>query len=165
MPTSTPLIPADLAAMMARGVSCIVASRDAALRPSLMRAVGSDVGANGSHVTVYVGRGQARQLVQDIAANGNIAVVFSEPASHRTVQVKATRASVRNATAADEPVLARYLASMEHELLRINIPPVLTRAMLAHRVEDLVAITFSPEQAFDQTPGPKAGSALGATKP
>ena len=32
--------------------------------------------------------------------------------------------------------------------------------MLAHRLDDLVAISFAPEQAFDQTPGPKAGAPL-----
>jgi hypothetical protein len=32
--------------------------------------------------------------------------------------------------------------------------------MLAHRLEDLVAITFEPEFAFDQTPGPRAGTPL-----
>lgn len=158
--TAPALLPPGLVAMIARGVSCIAASRDAQLRPTVMRAVGSDVTADGRSVTVFLARRQSRQLVQDVAANGHIAVVFSEPATHRTVQVKATRALLRNADEADRPVLARYLASMEHELDRIRIGPPLTRAMLAHRLEDLVAVTFEPEQAFDQTPGPKAGAAL-----
>jgi len=72
---------------------------------------------------------------------------------------------LRNAQAADQPVLARYLASMEQEIQRVGYAPHMTRAMLAHRLDDLVAITFEPEQAFDQTPGPKAGTLLagGAT--
>jgi hypothetical protein len=88
--------------------------------------------------------------------------VFSEPASHRAVQVKAARAVLRDATAQDEPVLACYLASMEHEIQRVGHPPAVTRAMLAHRIEDLVAITFEPQQAFNQTPGAKAGAVLPA---
>lgn len=154
------LLPPDLLAMMDRGVSVIVASRDLALRPSLMRALGSSIDAGGRSITVFVSRRQSRQLVQDIAATGHVAVVFSEPATHRTVQVKASRATLRQAGPADEPVLARYLASMEHEIQRVGYPPSMTRAMLAHRREDLVAISFEPEQAFDQTPGPKAGSLL-----
>jgi len=153
-------LPADLVAMMARGVSVNVASRDAQLRPSLMRAVGSHVTPGGGTITVYLARRQSRQLLLDIAATGHVAAVFSEPASHRTVQVKATRARLRNADASDEPVLARYLASMEHELRRVHIAPHLTRALLSHRLDDLVAVSFEPEHAFDQTPGPKAGSAL-----
>jgi hypothetical protein len=38
--STTALMPPDLLAMMARGVSVNVASRDRALRPSVMRAVG-----------------------------------------------------------------------------------------------------------------------------
>jgi hypothetical protein len=157
------VLPPDLLAMMDRGVSVIVGSRDQALRPSVMRAVGSQIALDGATITVFVGRRQSAQLVQDIAATGHIAVVFSEPATHRTVQVKATRATLRNAKAGDEPILARYLRSMEHEIQRVGIPPNKTRAMLAHRIDDLVAITFSPEQAFDQTPGPKAGALLGGS--
>ena len=153
-------IPADLLDMMTRGVSVNGASRDLSLRPSLMRAVGSSVTAHGRLVTVYLSRRQSRQLVQDVAATGYIAAVFSQPATHRAVQVKSTRAALRNAEAADEPVLAAYLASMEHEIQRVGYAPALTRAMLAHRLDDLVAISFEPEQAFDQTPGPKAGPPL-----
>jgi len=157
---SAALLPPDLLAMMERGVSVIVGSRDAALRPSIMRALGSKVEDGGRKVTVFVSRRQSRQLVQDVAATGYIAVVFSEPSSHRTVQLKARRALLRNAEAADEPVMARYLASMEHEIQQVGFAPHLTRAMLSHRLDDLVAITFEPEVAFDQTPGPKAGTRL-----
>ena len=155
------LLPADFVAMMARGVSVIVGSRDAALRPSIMRAVGSRVEADGQDVTVYLARRQSRQLVQDLAATGQIAVVFSEPSTHRSVQLKASRVEMRNAGEADAPVLAAYLRSMEHEIQQVGFGPPVTRAMLAHRLEDVVAVRFTPEQAFEQTPGPRAGAALG----
>jgi hypothetical protein len=155
-----PVLPPDLLEMMDRGVSVIVASRDGEMRPSVMRAVGSSVTADGRCVTVFLSRRQSRQLIQDIAATGHLAVVFSEPATHRTVQLKARQASLRSAGPADEPVLSRYLASMEHEVERVGYAPSMTRAMLAHRLDDLVAISFEPQQAYDQTPGPKAGTPL-----
>ncbi|KQT14111.1 hypothetical protein [Ramlibacter sp. Leaf400] len=155
-------LPADLLAMMSRGVSVIVGSRDEALRPSLMRAVGSEVATDGASITVFLARSQSRQLLQDIASTGHVAAVFSEPSSHRTVQLKARQASIRAATEADRPALDSYLASMEHEIERVGYTRVMARAMLAHRLEDLVAVTFTPEQAFDQTPGPRAGSTLGS---
>lgn len=160
-----PQLPAEMLAMVRRGVSAIVASRDADLRPSLMRAMGTRIEDDTSAITVYVSRTQSRQLLQDVAATGHIAVVFSEPSTHRTMQVKATSATMRNADASDVAVLARYLASMEQELGRINIPRPLTRAMLAHRLDDVVAIRFEPEFAFDQTPGPRAGTRLSGTAP
>lgn len=154
-------LPPDTLAFMARGVSVIVGSRDADMRPSIMRGLGSDVTPDGSEVTVFLARSQARQLLQDIASTGHLAVVFSEPATHRSVQLKATRAHIRPAEEADRPLLARYLASMEKEISLAGYPPELARAMLAHRLEDVVAVRFAPEQAFDQTPGAKAGRQLG----
>ena len=62
------LLPPDMLAFMAKGVSVIVGSRDANLRPSLMRAVGSRVEDGGRVITVYLARRQSRQLLQDLAA-------------------------------------------------------------------------------------------------
>lgn len=155
----------ELVAMIARGVSVNVASCDQRLRPSAMRAMGSAVDPATGNVTVYLARSQAAQLLRDIEAGGRIAATFSQPSSHRTVQFKATRASIRPAAEADRPVLERYLASMEHEIGQVGHPPRNTRALLAWRLEDLVAVSFAPEQAFDQTPGPKAGRLVAGATP
>lgn len=155
-------LPAESLALIRRGISVIVASRDAAHRPSLMRAVGTTVSDDGSEITVFLSRRQSRQLVQDLSTTGRIAVVCSEPSTHVTLQLKASRCELRAAVPDDQPALARYLASMEHEIAQVGYPAELTRAMLAHQLEDLVAVRFTPEQAFDQTPGPRAGTPLGA---
>ena len=126
--------------MIDRGVSVIVSSRDAALRPSLMRAVGSRIQADGSEITVFLARSQSAQLLQDLAASGRIAVVFSSPSSHRSVQVKGTGINGRAATAEDLSVLRRYLQAMEVEICSIGYRLELVRAMLAFELEDLVAI-------------------------
>ncbi|MBS0451978.1 MAG: hypothetical protein JSS14_11745 [Proteobacteria bacterium] len=154
------LLSPELIDMIDRGVSVIVSSRDAALRPSLMRAVGSRINAQGTEITVYLARSQSRQLLQDLAACGRIAVVFSSPSTHRSVQVKGTGINGRAATALDLPLLQRYLQAMEFEICSIGYRLEFVRAMLAFELEDLVAISFTPSEAFDQTPGPKAGSQL-----
>ena len=56
------LSPAHIA-MVDRGVSVIVASRNAALRPSIMRGVGSAISADGTQVTVFLRRSESRQLM------------------------------------------------------------------------------------------------------
>jgi hypothetical protein len=154
-------LPPELLAMMARGVSVIVGSRDAQRKPSLMRAVGSRIEPDGATITVFLARPQSRQLLQDVAATGQVAVVFSEPSTHRTVQLKASRVAQRPADEDDAPALAAYLASMEAEIQAVGFRPELTRAMLAHRLDEVMALSFVPEQAFDQTPGPRAGAAIG----
>ncbi|MCB1974926.1 MAG: hypothetical protein KDE65_10850 [Burkholderiaceae bacterium] len=151
-------------AMVDRGVSVIVASRDAALRPSIMRGVGSAISADGTQVTVFLRRSQSRQLMQDIEAGGGLAVVFSEPPTHRTLQLKARQASLRPASPTDQPQLARYLASMQCELAQVGYGPEFAAAMLSAPLEDVVAVQFTPESAFDQTPGPRAGIPLDVPK-
>ncbi|MDM0034176.1 hypothetical protein QTI33_18730 [Variovorax sp. J22P271] len=157
-----PLLSPEHIAMIDKGVSTIVASRNAAHRPSLMRAVGAAIAPDGSELTVYLARSRSRQLLQDVAATGQVAVVFSEPMSHRTVQVKAREVELRSAVDADAPVLQRYLRSMEHEIGNVGLSAAFVQAMLACRLDDVVAIHLRPSEAFDQTPGPKAGSALPA---
>jgi len=156
----TAALHAPLLEMMRRGVSVNVASRDAALRPSLMRAMASDVSSDGRRITLFLARSQSAQLLQDIASTGRVAVVFSEPATHVSVQLKARAAHLRPATEADRPALERYLASMEIELARVRIPAELTRALLAWRLDDLVAVTFAPHESYDQTPGARSGNLL-----
>ena len=96
-------------------------------------------------------------------ATGAIAVVFSSPSSHLSLQVKGARVQLRAGTAADQPVLQRYLCSMEQELQRVGYAAPFARAMLAHAFDDLVALSFEPVAAFDQTPGPKAGTVISAS--
>ncbi len=146
--------------MIGRGVSVIVASRDLHHRPSVMRAVGCVLEADGTSVTVFLPRPQSRQLLQDLSATGCIAVVFSEPISHRTVQLKATTVALRPAVAADTPALDRYLRSMQHEVGLVGFSRAFVAEMLAYRLDELVAVRFVPTLAFDQSPGPRAGSAL-----
>ena len=147
-------------AMVAKGVSAIVASRDAALRPSIMRAVGSRISGDGREVTVYLRRSQSEQLLQDIAHTGEIAVVFSVPSTHKTLQLKARRATQRPATDGDLPVLQSYLQSMVQEVGQVGYGPQYVAAMLAAPLQDVVAVSFAPTSAFDQTPGPRAGAEL-----
>lgn len=157
MPKLTP----EFLAMITRGVSVIVSGCGPDLTPSLMRGVGSLIEGQGERVTVFLNRTPSAQLLRDIAATGRVAVVFSEPSSHRTVQLKArSGVRIREAREHDLPALQRYAASMAVELSRVGLGPEFAAAMLAYRFDDLVALSFSPEEAYDQTPGPRAGQPI-----
>jgi len=162
MDAAPPLLPPELVALIADGISAIVGSSDATLRPSIMRAVGSAITPDGATVTVYLARRQSRQLLQNLSSTGRIAVVFTQPHSHRTIQVKSGHVRLRPADASDQPVLQRYLAHMEHEIGLVGFDAAFTRQMLAYDLADLVAVSFEPSDAFDQTPGPRAGGRIGA---
>ena len=146
--------------MMVKGVSVIVCACGLDLRPNLMRAMGSSVGSEGQSITVYLSRSQSAQLLQDIASTGHLAVVFTQPHSHRAIQIKAADARIRSADDTDVGLLVKYRASMEQELALIGFDAAFTRAMYNCGLDDLVAVSFTPQQAFDQTPGPRAGNPL-----
>jgi hypothetical protein len=146
--------------MMVRGVSVIVSASDLNLVPSVMRAVGSQIGGSGERITVFLNRSQSAQLLHNVAVTDRLAVVFSQPSTHRTLQLKARGVRIREAALDDVPALDRYLDSMKAELGTIGIAPSLVSAMLAHQLDDVVALEFTPDEAFDQTPGPRAGQPI-----
>lgn len=144
--------------MMARGVSVQVASCDARLRPSVMRAMGSALDTGAGTVTVFISRRQGADLLRDIESSGRVAVMFSQPSTHRTVQLKATSATMRPAGPQDRAAIDRYVLGAVDEIVSVGYPPELVRAVFAARLDDLVAVTFTPGEAFEQTPGPNAGA-------
>jgi hypothetical protein len=160
-PPVPPLKP-EFLAMMTKGVSLILSSWDHALTPSVMRAVGSHVEDGGRRITAFLARRQSRQLLADIASSGRVAAVFSQPSTHRTVQFKSRRVHLREIQALDLPLIERYRLSMEDELAALGYPHGLASAMLAHQPDDLVAVVFEPDEAFDQTPGQHAGQRMEA---
>ncbi len=155
-----PLIGPEQAALIARRVSVIVAGRDAAHRPHLMRAVGRRLSPDLRRVTVFLPAATSAQVLADLRANGLIAVVFSEPSTNRTVQLKGSDAVVTTLEAGDEAIVERYLQHFIDEIGELGFRENVARTILKAAPEDLVAVHFTPQAAFEQTPGPKAGEAL-----
>lgn len=150
-------------ALMARPVSIIVGTRDAAHRPHVMRAVGARLRADGRRVTVLLPRAGSEQVLADLAANGRIAVVFSEPSTHLTLQLKGDDAVVGQGTPDDVALAARHLEGFIGELGRIGFAADVAHTLLRHDGA-LVPVHFGIAEAYDQTPGPAAGARLPAAE-
>lgn len=159
-PSATEPISDAVAAFLGGRRSIIVASRDAANRPTLIRAVGARLDRARGEVTVLLAAPQCGQLLDDIRASGQVAVVFSEPTTHRTLQLKGRTAHVEAAAADDLAQLAPYADNLAAELAAIGIEAHLARALIAADAGDVVAVRFAPAEIYDQTPGPHAGEAL-----
>lgn len=160
MPQNAPLIDAAHAAFLEGAVSIIVSSCGTGLRPSLMRAVGCRVAQDLREVTVLLNGKQAAPVLADIAANGRAAVVYSEPSTHRTLQLKTAAARAVPLEEGDLVLMARYRELMTAEIARIGFGVALVEAMLYCPPEDAIALCFLPDAAFQQTPGPGAGTPL-----
>jgi Pyridoxamine 5'-phosphate oxidase len=158
---SSPLDP-EHAAFVQGGVSIIAASRNANNEPSLSRAIGCRVAQDRRQVTFFLSAAQSGALLADLRANGAVAVVFSQPSTHRTLQLKGTDAAVTTLGKDDVHILAAYRQRLTAELAPLGFSEPFTRALFSCPTGDVVAVNFTVAEAFVQTPGPKAGTPLQA---
>ena len=153
-------VDSEQAEFITGGVSIIVAGRDAGHETSLSRAVGCRVADDRRRVTVFVSAIQSGALLADVRANGIVAVVFTEPSTHRAIQLKGTDAAVVPLAADDPHLLAAYRGRLAAQVAPFGHSEAFVRKLLSMAPGDVVAIAFTPSAAFLQTPGPKAGSPL-----
>ena len=159
-----PLLDEANAAFVQGGVSVVAASRDAVLDPSIGRVSGCRVSTDRRAVTLYIASSQASQLIADIRASRRIAVVFSQPSTHRTLQLKADDARVRAIRKGEIAIVERYVAAFAAEIEPLGHTTEQARTLLECHEDDLVAVDFVPSAAFEQTPGPRAGTPLPTTR-
>lgn len=150
---------ADRAAFMQSGVSISLGARDRDLRPSVTRGLGCRV-LPGGEVHVYVDAAQSRDLLADVADNGQVAVVFSDIVEHRTLQVKAGDARVQAPDAGDTQAIEAYLQRFSGVVERLGYPGSVPRTLLASAPATRAVLAFHPHEGFEQTPGPQAGQRL-----
>ncbi len=149
----------EQAALINRRVSIIVGSRDARLRPHLMRAMGCRLSAGRRRATLLLPQSGGGQVLDDLRDNGCIAVVFSEPTSNRTLQLKGRDATVAPCGPDDAALAERYLQGFIVEIGQLGFAAEVARTIFS-RHDTLLAVHFTIAEAFEQTPGPAAGQPL-----
>jgi hypothetical protein len=140
--------------------SIAVASRDRDNRPVLFKAVACRVAPARDRVTLYVDQQLAHGVVRAVRDGFPVAAVFSEPATHRTLQLKGERAEVAAVAPADREYAREHFVSIVEHVAALDYPEDGVRCYFHYAPEQLVAISFAPTAAFEQTPGPGAGDAL-----
>ena len=91
---------------------------------------------------------------------GALAVVFSYPPTHRTIQLKSEHAVVRPPAPGETDHVTAYVEAFTTGVMPFGYEPRQMATLFAYSEGDLVAIDFVPESAFVQTPGPKAGAPM-----
>lgn len=160
-PANAPLLDEAHAAFIQRRVSILVGSCGAEGVPSLARAYGCRVSLDRRAVTVFLAVPQSEDLLRDLRASGVIAVVFSRPSTHETLQFKGSVQRMSPVEADDRPVMRAYGRSFAEEVAPLGFDATFQDAIMAPVEHEAVAVTFVPEAAFVQTPGPSAGQPLG----
>lgn len=153
------MIDPQRAAFLSGGVSIVASSRGADGWPTLARASGCRVSADG-RVTLLFAASRSAALLESVRTTRALAAVFNDPPSHRSLQLKGGDARVEPVAASDAALVERYVDAFAVAISPLGFPAQLARAMTWAAPGDLVALAFSPQRGFDQTPGPRAGAPL-----
>ncbi|HVY24399.1 MAG TPA: pyridoxamine 5'-phosphate oxidase family protein [Steroidobacteraceae bacterium] len=155
-----PLINDELAAFISSGLSITLASRNADNMPSAARAKGCVlVHGTSCKLRVFVSASQARQVVTDVRANGAISATFSVPDTHRSMQFKGCDAHVAELQSGDRALIDQYIDIFARRVAGNGFSPAFVHAFFASPPDE-IAVEFTPTDAFQQTPGPNAGTRL-----
>ena len=151
-------LPDELVQFLESGVSLSVASRNRRLLPSLARVLACRVDRDAGTLCLWLVRSHAAQLLRDCLDCDRLALVASDPPTHRAWQIKGDGVRECPVTPVGVDLVNRHGTDFADVISRLGFSPSFTRAFYQHRPEELVAISFIPRELFEQTPGPRAGS-------
>jgi hypothetical protein len=154
----------DAAFLRIEFLSISAASRGPDNVPSLARALGCRLSSDLRQITLFFSSSDARELLAHIGLNGTIAAVFAVPSTHQALQLKGVDARVEKTGKNDLKLVSSYRQAFVDHVGELGYPRDLIEALLFCEPDDLAAVTFSPSAAFSQTPGPRAGQAIGVTR-
>ena len=160
MPQDPPLLDATRAAFLTGPVAINVASRSDALVPSITRAFGCRVSHDRRTLVVFLSVVRARAVLRDLGQGAPVAVIFSRPQTHESLQLKGSRADVLPLAPGDRELMRVYGATFSAEIQALGYTSEFAAALMAGIDDQAVRIRFTPTAAFEQTPGPHAGERL-----
>jgi hypothetical protein len=149
----------DLVQFCQSGVSVVIAGCDETHRPVVGRGLACRIDESGT-VRLVVRSETNRGVLRAIAQGAGLAVTFTKPSTHRSIQLKATSARTCATEASDQRLAAVQTAALRADLVRDGFDEKLAVRYCAFENEGLISIEFLPEHAFVQTPGPGAGTPL-----
>jgi hypothetical protein len=153
-----PQLPPDWAAHLESGVSHRLGGSHADGQPEICRALAAQALPDG-RIEVLLVADTGDRLLAAAQASGRIAYVAAQPGSLRTLHVKGLDAEVFAATLGHaelfERCRERFIAQVEpFGFARETIMSI----WYDLDVHSLAGVRFTPVAAWDQTPGPGAGS-------
>lgn len=152
------MIPDSIVQLLETGVSVMVSTRNAALMPECTRAWGIQVAPDRLSVMIFLSETFAGETLDNLRANGMIAVTCARPTDHITCQLKGRVTAITRMTQARRDRCRQWHHDFMAELKAVGVPPELPGAWI---VEPTVAVEFAVSEVFDQTPGPGAGRKIG----
>ncbi len=152
------MIPDSIVHLLETGVSVMIGTRNASLIPECTRAWGIQVAPDRHTMTIFLSETFAGETIENLRANGMIAVTCTRPTDHITCQLKGRVTTITQVTQAERDHCRQWHHDFMAELKAVGVPPELPEAWI---LEPTVAVEFAVSEVFDQTPGPGAGRKIG----
>ncbi|BFU96246.1 MAG: hypothetical protein NTNFB02_29680 [Nitrospira sp.] len=152
------MIPQAIVELLETGVSVMVGTRDASLMPECTRAWGIEIRADRGTVTIFLSETFAGKTIDNLRANGLIAITCTRPTDHITCQLKGRLRTIKPVERAHRDVSRKWHREFMAELKAIGVPSTLGEAWI---IEPTVAVEIAVTDVFEQTPGPGAGRKMG----
>jgi hypothetical protein len=149
----------EIAAFIESGVSIVVGVVGPAGRALSGRALAARVLQDARIRVIYPGEGNAA-LTTSAQSGGPIAVTFSAPLSHRTLQIKGFSSRFEDLGSDDEASVRQQADAFAAILVAVGHSPSFVQAFSDYLSSTLLVLSFPAEEAFEQTPGPGAGRSL-----
>lgn len=153
---ATAAVTAQMLDLSACGIALASVSFDR--RPMVAKGVGYV--ETGAYLRVTLRRPPNERLIEAILRGAPVAVTFSQPTTHRSVQFKARDARLEEPDAEDYAAAERQRGKFSAELLDSAYSAEFTDRYTTFAPHELAVIELRPDDAFDQTPGPAAGARL-----
>ena len=145
------------------GVSVVIGTRDMGLVPEIVRGWGPILSKDRQSISICVARAVASRTLDNLSIIGRISVAFTLPTNLHSVQVKGKWIESTEPNAADLTAVEQHREAFALLNERVGIPRRAMETFWQRELETsnvLVKLRFIPEQIFNQTPGPEAGSRL-----
>jgi hypothetical protein len=153
------VLTAELAEFCQSGVSVVMATCGADGRPVVGRGLACRIDRSGN-ARVLLRAASNAAFLGALGDGAGLAVTFTQPSTHRSIQLKAGGAILSTVDASDGAAVAVQTTGLRAELVDDGYSEAFAAAYCGYEPDELAAVDFVPESAFVQTPGPNAGSAL-----
>jgi hypothetical protein len=150
-------IDAGLRAQIESVGTILVGTRDAGLKPEITRGWGAHILLDCHTVELCVSLSAGAKTLANLRDHEEIAVTFHHTNSYKTVQLKGRFLESGELTPEDWERVQRHWLELTSQAKLTGIPLDIGSRVFT---EDLVRIRFVVQEAFEQTPGPSAGSKL-----
>lgn len=158
-PVVAGVLTAELAEFCRSGVSIVIAASTPDRMPLAGRALACRFLPDG-RMRIFLPQAINAALLAAFDQGSPIAVTFSAPHNHRSIQIKATAMRRVALEDGDLEETARQVRAFEDDLVFVHYTRRFAGHYTAYRPQEAIAIEIAPTEAFVQTPGPGAGELL-----